>query len=126
MIMLRASWSMRKGLHLPAAMAARMQGKWTSQDEAQLVELVKQKGRKWRDIGSVLNRLPEGCRDKYKEISLGGALNKGRWSKEEADKLRTAVHAYLAKRTVRSQHRLLCLGCQPAVAEVTVLPSAWH
>ncbi|KAK9807939.1 hypothetical protein WJX73_004975 [Symbiochloris irregularis] len=74
------------------------QGKWTLEDEARLLELVQEKGRRWKDIGAALNRLPEGCRDKHKEISLGQAKKKGAWSAEETSALRAAVHGYLARR----------------------------
>lgn len=77
------------------------QGPWTEEEVKQLMELVTQKGRKWKEIGTILHRLPEGCRDKHKEASLGPAKNKGHWSKEETLKLHAAVHAYLAKKLVR-------------------------
>ena len=83
------------------------QGTWKDEDAEQLKSLVAQKGRKWKEIGSILNRLPEGCRDKFKEISLGSAKNKGRWSLEETKKLHDAVHDYIAKRVVRSLFGML-------------------
>ena len=88
------------GLLRECCRAHLLQGKWTAEEEERLKELVTQKGRKWKEIGAALNRMPESCRDKHKEIVLGQAKKKGRWDKEETNRLRDAVHAYLAKRIV--------------------------
>lgn len=78
----------------------RCQGKWEKEQEEQLLQLVADRGRKWKEIGAVMNRLPESCRDKHKEISLGDAKKKGRWDREETEKLRNIVQDYIAQHVV--------------------------
>lgn len=60
-------------------------GKWTKQDELTLVEMVKLHGQKWTVVAQELNRTPENCRDKFREI--GGEQyeirKKGPWTLEE-------------------------------------------
>lgn len=60
-------------------------GKWTQEDEIRLVELVKLMNRRWTQIAEELNRTPENCRDKFRE--LGGCRpenrKKGKWDLEE-------------------------------------------
>ena len=41
-----------------------MQGKWSKEQDAKLRELVTERGPSWKDIGIILGRLPEGCRDR--------------------------------------------------------------
>ena len=90
-----------------------------------LMELVQQKGRAWKEIGPILNRLPEGCRDKHKEISLGANKNKGRWTDEEVTKLRNAVHEYLAKRVVCTCYDE-CLRNRLSCQKTCRRSPAWH
>ena len=45
-------------------------GKWNKNEEKLLLELVKEKGKKWSEISKILKRTPINCKDKYK--SLGG------------------------------------------------------
>ena len=41
-----------------------LQGKWSKEEDDLLRELVTDRGPQWKDIGVVLGRLPEGCRDR--------------------------------------------------------------
>ena len=45
-----------------------LQGKWTSGEDTRLMELVEEKGRKWKEIGGALGRMPESCRDRWLAI----------------------------------------------------------
>lgn len=60
-------------------------GKWSEDDEVLLIELVRSMGKTWTKISEELNRTPENCRDKFRE--LGGVTpekrKKGKWNLEE-------------------------------------------
>ncbi|KAL4437042.1 hypothetical protein ABPG75_004181 [Micractinium tetrahymenae] len=75
------------------------QGKWTPEEDAQLLALVSERGRKWTEIGGAVGRMPEACRDRWLMIRLGGTKKEGRWSDEETERLRQAVQDYLSART---------------------------
>ena len=79
-----------------------LQGKWSQDEDDQLRQLVGEKGSKWAEISRSLNRLPEGCRDRWRELKLGDAKLTGRWSKEETERLRTLVNAYMSQKQVQS------------------------
>ena len=63
-------------------------------------QLVGEKGSKWKEISKSLERFPEGCRDRWRELKLGGSRQSGRWSEEETTKLRSLVNEYLARKQV--------------------------
>lgn len=100
-------------------------GVWTPDEVSRMRELVAEKGNRWVEIGGALGRLPEACRDKWKELggtgsggSGGGgggggassspsalalpgsssapAFNSKRWAPDEVDRLERAVRADLA------------------------------
>ena len=64
-------------------------GKWTHDEVERLRELVRMNGggrpkqTKWKQIGEELDRYPEACRDKWREIKLGPALKVGLWDAAE-------------------------------------------
>lgn len=47
------------------------QGKWSSGEDTRLMELVEEKGRRWKEIGGALGRMPEACRDRWLAIRCG-------------------------------------------------------
>lgn len=59
-----------------------------------------EKGSKWAEISRSLSRLPEGCRDRWRELRLGDAKLKGRWNEEETERLRSLVNDYMSKKQV--------------------------
>ncbi|KAK9817342.1 hypothetical protein WJX74_005162 [Apatococcus lobatus] len=71
-------------------------GKWEKDDDNALLEFVQNDGPRWTEIGNLLGRLPEGCRDRWKEIRHGAAKRSGKWDEEETAKLRDIVEEYLA------------------------------
>ena len=73
-------------------------------------QLVGEKGSKWKEISKSLERFPEGCRDRWRELKLGASRQSGRWSEEETAKLRSLVNEYLARKQVCNSHILLCLS----------------
>ena len=100
-----------------------LQGKWRPDEEAQLVALVKEKGRKWKEIAGALGRLPEGCRDKYTELDLGEKRASGKWTDEEIARLEAAVNQYLALKQVNPNDNSCkgCLqrGCRPLIGSIS-------
>jgi transposase-like protein len=71
-------------------------GKWTEEEEIVLVEMVKEHGQTWSIISKELERTPENCRDKFREI---GSVNpekrkKGKWELEELLELIRIVNKY--------------------------------
>lgn len=42
-----------------------LQGRWTPEQDAQLLQLVSEKGRKWKEIGASLGRMNVACRDRW-------------------------------------------------------------
>lgn len=51
--------------------ASFFQGKWSSGEDTRLMELVEEKGRRWKEIGGALGRMPEACRDRWLAIRCG-------------------------------------------------------
>lgn len=63
-------------------------GKWNFTDLSKLNELVKIYGRSWTKIGTILNRLPGACYDKWRDaLKNGDKRKKGKWNQEERCKL---------------------------------------
>lgn len=63
-------------------------GKWSPTDLSKLNELVKLYGRSWTKIGTILNRLPGACYDKWRDaLKNGDKRKKGKWNQEERCKL---------------------------------------
>ncbi len=83
-----------------------LQGKWDTEDDDQLMDLVETEGQKWADIGQLLQRLPEACRDRWKEIRHGNIRRHGKWDDGETEKLRSVVEGYLAFKQVSSSFPL--------------------
>lgn len=78
------------------------QGKWSAEDTEKLLQLHGEKGNKWKEIGAALGRHPESCRYKHRELLLGEAERKGKWSAQEEAKLLDLVTNYIEERPVRS------------------------
>lgn len=87
------------------------QGKWSKEEDERLRQLVGEKGSKWKEISTSLGRFPEGCRDRWRELKLGGSRQSGRWSEEETTKLRSLVNEYLARKQVCKSCTSCCV-CQ--------------
>ena len=63
-------------------------GKWSSGDLTKLNEYVKIYGKSWTKIGTLLNRLPSACYDKWRDaLKNGDNRKKGKWTQEERCKL---------------------------------------
>jgi len=74
---------------------------WTRDEIARLKTLVARHGHDWRLISEKMDRLRVACRDKYRALQLEeeGTLQKGTWSLEEEEELRTLVCKYKDENT---------------------------
>ena len=82
-------------------------GQWTPEEEEQLVQAVALKGKSWIAVGQICERLPEDCRDRYRNYHVNAdKRNKDRWNEQEVDSLVKAVGEciYLIKADMRSAH----------------------
>ena len=75
-------------------------GRWAAEEVARLRELVSQNGggepyqTRWTQIGEELDRFPEACRDKWREIKLGAGIKSGQWHAAEDDQLVALVRGH--------------------------------
>ena len=70
------------------------QFKWTEEEEQELKDLVLEKGPKWKEIGSLLDRSQDDVINRWKNYlnsNSAGTQNMGPWSLEESNKLREIV-----------------------------------
>ncbi|CCH62242.1 hypothetical protein TBLA_0G03050 [Henningerozyma blattae CBS 6284] len=71
-------------------------GKWTDEEERQLARLCAQKEGQWSEIGKTLGRMPEDCRDRWRNyLKCGGNRASHKWSEEEEEELKRVVNAML-------------------------------
>ncbi|KAK6495215.1 RNA polymerase I enhancer binding protein [Arthrobotrys musiformis] len=64
-------------------------GKWTQEQDNELRDLVAAKGPKWSFIGNVVHRMPEDCRDRWKNYLVCGEKRRTHgWDEDEIEKLR--------------------------------------
>lgn len=69
-----------------------IRAKWTTEEDELLKRLVESCERNWKKIGEVMNRMPEDCRDRWRNYVKCGenrAMNK--WSEEEERTLKNIV-----------------------------------
>ncbi|KAF7943156.1 hypothetical protein EAE96_011098 [Botrytis aclada] len=79
------SWC-RRNFHNYAA-----RGVWTPEQDEELMELFKTMPKKWSQIGARLNRLPDDCRDRWRNYLSVTNLELGPWKLEEEHQLKDAV-----------------------------------
>ena len=67
-------------------------GTWTKEDDDSLRAAFAEYGRSWTRVGQHLGRWSEDCRDRWRNyLSCGNARVKGEWTKQEEQKLLSAV-----------------------------------
>jgi len=70
-----------------------VRGVWTPEDDAQLKDYVEELGTQWRKISEIMHRMPEDCRDRWRNyLKCGGQRNSDVWTHEEEDKLRDVIN----------------------------------
>lgn len=76
-------------------------GAWTSEEDASLRAMVLAVGTKWTQISNTIERTPEACRLRWREIRLGSEKCSGPWSKEEEERLAEAVQKFGRPRSLK-------------------------
>eukprot|EP00890_Picochlorum_soloecismus_P002664 jgi/Picsp_1/3399/NSC_06237-R1_protein len=77
-------------------------GPWTADEDMSLRALVEARGTKWTTISATLERTPEACRFRWREIKLEPNKSSGTWGKDEEDRLREAVEKYGCPRSLQT------------------------
>ena len=67
-------------------------GAWTEAEDAILMRLVEEKGRKWADISHYFGRSPEAVHLHFRTISKGAAQRKGQWTEAELELLMDSIN----------------------------------
>lgn len=71
-------------------------GKWTPEEDAELARWCAEKEGQWSNIGKVLGRMPEDCRDRWRNyVKCGPNRAANKWSPEEEEKLKSVIHQML-------------------------------
>lgn len=69
-----------------------VRGKWTQEEDAELARLAVEKNGQWKIVGHMMRRMPEDCRDRWRNyIKCGANRTANKWSDEEEEKLREVV-----------------------------------
>ena len=67
-------------------------GTWTKEEDERLKQAIAEKGKSWKAVGEVLERLPEDCRDRWRNYLINGDnRNTDTWTDAEVKNLIIAV-----------------------------------
>ncbi len=81
-------------------------GQWTEEEDEELRLAHVEHGNKWKIIGEQIERMPEDCRDRWRNyIKDGGMRNKDEWTPYEVECLRAAVAQCQEAMRVANQQR---------------------
>lgn len=68
-------------------------GKWTAEEDNELRHFVEEFGMSWKTIGVHIGRMPEDCRDRWRNyVKCGQNRGQNKWSLEEENKLLQVVN----------------------------------
>ncbi|KAL3228956.1 DNA-binding protein REB1 [Nakaseomyces bracarensis] len=68
-------------------------GKWTKEEDDLLARICQEKEGQWAEVGKALGRMPEDCRDRWRNyVKCGGNRSANRWSAEEEELLKRVIH----------------------------------
>lgn len=69
-----------------------VRAKWTKEEDDQIRQLAQQPSISWKSVGEAMNRMPEDCRDRWRNyLKCGENRTMNQWSKEEEDLLKLIV-----------------------------------
>lgn len=67
-------------------------GKWTPQEDNELARLCVEKEGQWSEIGRALGRMPEDCRDRWRNyVKCGSNRASNKWSLQEEELLKRVI-----------------------------------
>lgn len=67
-------------------------GVWTPEEDIRLAELAETCNAKWKMIGDEMKRMPEDCRDRWRNyVKCGSVRNVNKWTKEEEEKMKGII-----------------------------------
>lgn len=67
-------------------------GKWTPEEDQELASLCVEKEGQWSEIGKALGRMPEDCRDRWRNyVKCGNNRASNKWSLEEEERLKQVI-----------------------------------
>lgn len=73
-------------------------GKWTAQEDRELARLCIEKEGQWSEIGKSLGRMPEDCRDRWRNyVKCGSNRASNKWSPEEEELLKRVITEMLGE-----------------------------
>lgn len=79
-----------------------VRGKWTPEEDRQLGMMVEKEGKVWKAIGLAMGRMPEDCRDRWRNyVKCGNNRVQNKWSTEEEEKLRKIIENYHVHHEIR-------------------------
>ncbi|KAH0559898.1 hypothetical protein GP486_003581 [Trichoglossum hirsutum] len=72
-------------------------GQWTPEEDEELAVATKEHPQQWKIVGSLLNRMPEDCRDRWRNyLKCGEARKRDVWTEQEENQLRQHVREVIA------------------------------
>ncbi len=72
-----------------------VRGKWTEEEDQQLGALVSEKSSKWKLIGDLMGRMPEDCRDRWRNyVKCGNKRASNKWSEHEELSLKQVIEEW--------------------------------
>ncbi|KAM3164479.1 DNA-binding protein REB1 [Lachancea thermotolerans] len=71
-------------------------GKWTPEEDQELAQLCMEKEGQWSEIGKTLGRMPEDCRDRWRNyVKCGNNRASNKWSPQEEEHLKQVISELL-------------------------------
>ncbi len=79
-------------------------GTWTKEEDERLKQAIAEKGKSWITVGEMVERMPEDCRDRWRNYLINSDnRNTEKWTDAEIKNLIMAVHDCI--RVMRQTHR---------------------
>ncbi|KAL6454201.1 REB1 DNA-binding protein REB1 [Candida maltosa Xu316] len=77
-----------------------VRAKWSPEDDDRLRQLAIDHAGKWKQVGDLMGRMPEDCRDRWRNyVKCGNKRSTDKWTQEELDKLLTIVQDEMSRLT---------------------------
>ncbi|RLV96650.1 RNA polymerase I termination factor [Spathaspora sp. JA1] len=77
-----------------------VRAQWTKPDDELLRKLALTHEGKWKQIGEIMGRMPEDCRDRWRNyVKCGEARTENKWTEQEEEQLKSVVNEILTSET---------------------------